>query len=204
VAIIWPSPLDVSSYAAAGRQIAVPGQRCPDCKQPLTGWGGYWRWVRPKDQPEERLWIRRGCCPQCRHTHAFLPSFLFRRRLDPAAVIGEALSQAVVGQGMRTIAQQLALPHTTVRAWWRRLCIRAPTLLGSLLRWATSLDPAPVLVVRDGAAAVLETLTQTWERARARLREHLPDQWAFWSLITGGLALATNTSVPFPARSGGR
>ena len=204
MAIIWPCPLDVSSYAAAGQQITVPAQACPGCKRPLTGWGGYWRWVRPKDLAEEHVWIRRGCCLGCRRTHALLPSFLFARRLDPAAVIGEALTRAAEGAGLRPIAQLLALPHTTVRDWWRRLRLRAPDLLAPLLARALSLDPVPVALARDGAAAVLEALAQTWERARTRLRERLPGRWAFWSLITGGLALAPHRSPPFPAgRAGG-
>lgn len=198
MAIIWPCPLGVSSYAAAGQHITVPAQACPACKQPLTGWGGYWRWVRTRSPPDRRLWIRRGCCPRCRRTHALLPSFLFARRLDPVAVIGSALGLAVEGRGMRPIAQQLALPHTTVRGWWRRLRIRAPTLLASLLALATSLDPAPVALTRDGAGAVLEALAAAWERARARLGARLPDRWACWSLISGGQALAPHRSPPFP------
>jgi len=204
MAIIWPCPLEVSSYAAAGQQITVPAQACPSCKQRLVGWGGYWRWVRAGSLPEQQVWIRRGWCRRCRRTHALLPSFLFVRRLDPAAIIGSALSLAVAGRGLRPIAQQLAVPHTTVRDWWRRLCIRAPTLLPPLLRQALSLDLAPVALVADGAAAVLEALETAWQRARARLGPRLPDRWAFWSLISGGLALAPHTSPPFPVGRAGR
>lgn len=203
MAIIWPCPLDLSSYAAAGREVAVPAQACPGCRQRLTGWGGYWRWVRPLRAREQRVWIPRGWCGRCRHTHALLPCFLLVRRLDPVVVIGEALTLATQGRGMRPIAQHVALPHTTVRAWWRRFCIRAPTVLASLLRLATRLDPAPVALRQDGAAAaVLEALGQTWQRARVRLQGSLPEVWGFLSLITGGQALATHTSMPFPA--GGR
>ena len=204
MAIIWPCPLDVSSYAAAGQQIAVPAQPCPACRRPLTGWGGYWRWVRARDLPEQRVWIRRGWCGQCRHTQGLLPSFLFERRLDPAAVIGAGLTLAVAGHGMRPIAQQLALPHSTVRDWWRRLRIRAPTLLAALLALATSLDPAPVSLARDGAAAVMEALESAWQRARAHLGSRLPDRWTFWSLISGGQALAPHRSPPFPRGWAGR
>ena len=127
-----------------------------------------------------------------------MPSFLFVRRLDADTVIGSALEQAAGGRGARPIAHDLAVPYTTVRDWWRRVCARGPTLLATLLAVATGLDPAPVVLDRDGAAAVLEALEQTWQRARRRLGVHVPDRWAFWSLVSGGLALATNISPPLP------
>lgn len=196
VAIIWPCPLSPSSYAAAGQQIPVPPQRCPRCQQRLVGWGGYWRWVRAEHCSEHRIWIRRGRCGRCRRTHALLPSFLFIHRLDAAPVIGTGLDRAAAGLGARRVAQELALPHTTVRDWWRRLWARAPGLLASLLALATSLDPAPVDLRADGAPAVLEALTAAWERARQRHGPRLPDRWGFWSLMSGGLALAPHTGPP--------
>lgn len=201
MAIIWPSPLAPSSYAAAGQQITVPAQACPSCRRPLTGWGGYWRWVRAGGSPEQeqRVWIRRGRCPQCRRSHALLPSFLFVRRLDAVERIGAGLEQAAGGSGGRTIAQQLGLPHTTVRDWWRRVRARAPTLLAPLLALATRLDPAPVALHADGVAAVLEALASTWQRARRHLGARVPEQWPFWSVVSGGRALAPHTSPPFPA-----
>ena len=202
MAIIWPCPLTPSSYAAAGRRIAVPAQVCPGCSRQLTGWGGYWRWVRTERRPEQRIWIQRGWCAQCRRTQALLPSFLFVRRLDEDAVIGSALSLAAGGTGARTIAQQLALPHTTVRDWWRRACARAPTLLASLLALATSLDSSPVALRGDGLTGVLETLESAWQRARQHLGARLPDRWGFWSLVSGGLALATHTSPPLSGSRG--
>lgn len=131
-----------------------------------------------------------------------MPSLLFVRRLDEDAVIGSALTLAAGGLGARSIAQQLALPHTTVRDWWRRACARAPTLLASLLALATSLDPAPVPLTMDGLMGVLEALEHTWQRARQHLNTRIPDRWGFWSLVSGGLPLATNTSPPFPGGQG--
>jgi len=199
MAIIWPCPLTPSTYAEAGREISVPPVVCPGCRRQLTGWGGYWRWVRAERVPEQRIWIRRGRCRHCRRTHALLPSFLFVCRLDVAQVIGTALDRVAAGIGARTIAQQLALPHTTVRDWWRRVRTKAPTLLASMLMLATSLDPAPVALSADGAPAVLEALWCAWRRTQQRLAGRTPDQWAFWSLVSGGLALAANTSPPLPA-----
>jgi hypothetical protein len=204
MAIIWPCPLSPSSYAEAGREVAVPAHACPGCGRPLTGWGGYWRWLRTDGGQEQRLWIRRGRCPGCQRSHALLPSFLLVRRLDAVQQIGAGVEQAVAGSGGRTIAQRLDLPHTTVRDWWRRFRARAPTLLGALLRLATSLDPAPVRLRTEGAAAVLEGLASTWERAQQRLGTRLPDRWSCFSLISGGEALAAHTSPPFPAAPSGR
>jgi hypothetical protein len=67
-----------------------------------------------------------------------------------------------------------------------------------LLALATSLDSVPVDVTLDGLAGVLQALEAAWERARRRGAEQFPDQWTFWSLVSGGLALGTNTSPLFP------
>ena len=98
--------------------------------------------------------------------------------------------------GARPIAQRLELPHTTVRDWWRRVKRKAPGLLAPLLALATGLDAAPVPLCTDGAVAVLEALEHAFQRAQRRLGARLPEQWAFWSLISGGLALAPHTSPP--------
>jgi hypothetical protein len=197
MAIIWPCPLTPANYTAAGQELAVPEQRCPGCGRRLACWGGYWRWVRDGRVPAQRIWIRRGWCATCRRTQAMLPSFLFAHRLDVAPAIGAALALAAAGRGARPIAAQSAVPHTTVRDWWRRVKRKAPGLLADLLALATSLDPAPVALSGDGAAAaVLEALTAAWERARARLGARIPERWAFWSVVSGGLALAPHTSPP--------
>ena len=198
MSIIWPCPLTPSRYAADGRAIEVPPQVCPECQNPLTGWGGYWRWVHSAEAKEQRVWIRRGWCRHCRRSQALLPSFVFVRRLYEGRVIGSARERAAEGCGARTIARQVTVPHTTVRDWWRRVRARAPALLTGLLALATQLDPAPVLLVMDGAAAVVEAIQCTWQRAHQRLERRTPDRWAFWSLISGGLALAPHTSPPLP------
>jgi hypothetical protein len=113
-------------------------------------------------------------------------------------VIGAGLDQLAAGVGARRVAHELALPHTTVRGWWRRLCARAAELLTELLALATSLDPAPVELFTDGATAVVAAVLCAWQRAQLRLGHRTPDRWAFWSLISGGLALAPHTSPPLP------
>ncbi|HEX9844671.1 MAG TPA: DUF6431 domain-containing protein, partial [bacterium] len=184
------------SYALAGCGALVPALACPDCQRRLTGWGGYWRWVRSEHRSEQQIWVRRGWCARCRRTQALLPSFLFARRLDADTVIGSALEQAAGGSGARPIAEHLELPHTTVRDWWRRVKTKAPALLTSLLAFATSLDPSPVPLGTTGAPAVLEALQHAWQRAQQRWGTRIPDRWPFWSLVSGGLALAPHTRPP--------
>ncbi len=203
VSIVWRCPLDVSAYLALGQQIEVGEHACPDpgCGRRLGGWSGYWRWVRGPGT--ERLWIRRGRCSRCLHSHALLPDFLLERRLDEVAVIGHALALGIAGGlGMRSVAELLGVPMTTAREWRRRFQLRAPALAAALVALAVHLDPAAVMLSTDGEAAALEALGATWQRARTRFGERVPAVWRFWSLISGGQALGTNRSPPFARRSG--
>jgi hypothetical protein len=65
------------------------------------------------------------------------------------------------------------------------------------------LDPAAVLLSgTDHEHAALEAVGAAWQRAHTRFGERVPELWRFWSLISGGHALATNRSPPFAQRSG--
>jgi transposase-like protein len=203
MAIIWPCALAPSSYAAAGQQVGVPAQRCPSCQQPLASWGGYWRWVRAPPLGEWRIWIRRGRCAGCRRTHALLPDVVLARRLDAVAVIGRGLALKVVQRlGLRQVAEQLGVPHTTVRSWWRRFRARAPTLLATCTALAVDLVGISVQVATDPEPAALEVLAVAWQRARARFGARVGGLWPFWSRISGGWALGTHTSAPWAGPSG--
>ena len=70
-------------------------------------WSGYARWLRRDG--EHRIWVRRGRCRACRHTHALLPDFVHARRLDAVEVIGAALECGIDGTGMRAVALRLGL-----------------------------------------------------------------------------------------------
>ena len=160
-----------------------------------VGGVGYWRWVRGRGT--ERLWIRRGRCSRCLHSHALLPDFLLERRLDQVEVIGHALALGIVnGLGIRSVADRLGVPMTTAREWRRRFQLRAPALAAVLVAVAVHLDPAAVVLTTDGDAAGLEVLGAAWLRARTRFGERVPAVWRFWSLISGGQALGTNRSPP--------
>jgi len=202
VSIVWQCPLDVSAYLALGQQIEVGEHACPDCGQRLGGWGGYWRWVRWPGT--ERLWIRRCRCAKCQRSHALLPDFLLERRLDEVGVIGHALALSIgSGLGMRAAADRVGVPMTTARDWRRRFQVNALRMVAALVAVAVHLDPAPVLLSAAGHDTVaLEALGAAWQRARRRLAERTPELWRCWSLISGGHALGTNRSPPYPRRSG--
>jgi len=59
------------------------------------------------------------------------------------------------------------------------------------------LDPAPLDLRRKAEATVFEALDQSHDRARRRFGEQrVGEVWRFWSRISGGKVLATNTSAP--------
>ena len=200
--MVWNCPLGVDAYAAAGRALAVPRPRCPSCHALLIFWPGYWRFVRHQGT-SVRIWIRRSKCRACNVTHALLPAFLLRRRLDPAAVIGGAVARIVAGAGVRSVAQALGVPHTTAREWRRRHRARAPASLaraeallvelGGELRRASS---------PDVERAALEALVDAWRWAARRAAGATPGLWQFVSAVSGGSWLSTTTSPPWAALSG--
>lgn len=197
MAIIWPYPSSPSSYVTAGQQVAVPPQRCPSCLRWLIGWGGYWRWLRAP-LLVERIWIRRGRCSVCRRSHALLPDLVLVRRLDAVEVIGASLARKLTSRlGLRPIAEQLDVPHTTVRSWWQRFQARSPTLLAQCTALAVALDGTPVEVNAIGEHAALASLGVAWQRALARFGVRIGDLWPFWSRMSGGQALGTHTTSPW-------
>jgi transposase-like protein len=202
LSIVWQCPLDESAYVALGQQIEVGEHVCPECGQWLGGWGGYWRWIRGPGT--ERLWIRRCRCSRCRRSHALLPDFLLERRLDVVDVIGQALVLSVGGGlGIRPVAERLGVPMTTARDWQRRFRGNALMMVTALVAVAVQLDPAPVLLrAPNDETAALEALGATWQRVRTRFGERVPELWRWWSVISGGKALGTNRSPPYPRRTG--
>jgi hypothetical protein len=125
------------------------------------------------------------------------------RRIDAVQVIGRALALGIAsGLGMRPVAERLGVPMTTARDWRRRFRVNALVLGTALVALAVHLDPTPVLVNgTDHERTALEALGAAWDRARRRF-ERTPELWRFWSLISGGRALGTNRSPPYPPRTG--
>ncbi len=187
MAIVWPCGLSVEKYAAAGREIWVPRSRCPDCRQEMVFWSGYWRYVREKD--ERRLFIRRACCQPCDRTHALLPSFLLHRRLDPVRVIGWVLALGIGGLGMGKVAARLGVPHSTARDWRRRHRARAPALVAGLAALRVELGDEVISLPGDPEQAALAALGALWAP-----RQAVVELWALASLVSGGAWLSTNTT----------
>ncbi len=202
MSIVWPWQQSVSNYVKAGKSAEAPLPACPGCGRQLGRWSGYWRWLRPPGT-EAQIWIGRARCTPCRVSHALLPDFLFHRRLDEVAIIGQVLAVAAVqNTAVRVLARRFDLPRATVRAWWGRFRTRSPMLLAELLDVAIRLNSAPVDLRLNGEGSVFEALDQAFSRARIRFGEFVGDAWRFWSRISGGRVLATNTSAPW--RSGQR
>jgi hypothetical protein len=196
--IVWPCRLDVSTYAARGREVDPPRVSCPRCGGPTGPWSGYVRHLR--DTELHRIFIPRVRCRRCRRTAALLPWFVTPYRWDSLDVIGEALERHAAGEGVRRIAAALARPETTVREWCRRFgrvaADLARVLLAAAVRagWAgLDLPTEP----RPRAAAAVTALSAAWTRRRGPV-----PPWRLAALVTGGAWLAPNTTSPLAWRAG--
>lgn len=202
VAIVWPTPLDVDTYAAAGRDVDVPRPDCPACGRPMIFWPGYERDVRVG--AVRRIWVRRAKCRACAVTHALVPAFCLLRRLDAVGVIGSGLVAGVNGTGMRTVAARLDVPHTTVRGWWRRFRSRAPMIAAAFGAVAVSFGAGAPVLSADPAQAAVEAIDAGWAAARRVLGDRLGVPWRFASAVSGGELLGTTTHPPWSGGGGGR
>lgn len=141
----------------------------------------------------------------CRRSHALIPDVVLLRRLDVVMVIGTALALKIFdGLGWRPIAEQLDVPHTTLRSWWQRFRAHSAMLLSTCTRLAVALDGTSVDVRCVSERTALEVLSLAWQRTKARfgLRIGGGNVWSFWSAISGGLALGTHTTSPWAAVPG--
>jgi Domain of unknown function (DUF6431) len=72
---------------------------CPGCGGRLGGHGhAVRRRVFRRCRVPVSVWPRRARCSSCGVTHVLLPAWLLSRRCDSAAVIGEMLARAALGQ----------------------------------------------------------------------------------------------------------
>src|SRR5262245_28674603 len=197
VSIVWAWAGSVAEYVAAGQRVATPMPECPGCRRRLGRWSGYWRWVRyAVDQ--RRIWIRRTRCRPCGSSHAVLPDFLFFRRLDEVATIGQVLAlRATADVELRALARRFDLPRAALRGWRDRSRGRSATLLSEVVEVAIGLDSPPLDLRKKSEAVVLEALEQALHSAHRRFgSQRVGELWQFCSRISAGKLLATNTSTP--------
>jgi hypothetical protein len=190
--IVWLCRLDVSTYAARGRDVAPPRPPCPRCGGPTGPWSGYLRHLRAAAL--HRIFVPRVRCRRCGATAALLPWFVTPYRWDTVDVIGRALELSIAGCGVRRIAAALDRPETTVREWCRRFGAVAGSLARVLLAAAVRSGWAGfALPVAPGARclAAVDALGAAWAR------RHGPGGgWRLANLVTGGAWLAPNTTSP--------
>jgi hypothetical protein len=195
VAIFWPCRLDVQSYAAAGREVAVPRLNCPACRRPLIFWWWYERFVRREGC--HRISVRRQKCQHCGVTYGAIPAFLLTRRLDPVAVIGTALARMIAGAGARPVAEAVGVPHTTARSWRRRHRARAPALVVGFSALVVVLGGEAVTLAVGVERGALEAAVAAWRQAARRPQAGIASLWEFVSAVTGGGWLGTTTTPPW-------
>lgn len=190
--ILWPCSLDVSTYAASGRDVAPPAVRCPTCGGPTAPWSGYRRYLR-SDAPSV-VFVPRVRCRSCGRTDALLPWFVLPYRYDSVDVIGAALELHVGGIGVRRIATILARPETTVRDWCRRFAAVATELGRVLLAAAVHAGWSGFDLPTEAgtrATAAVAALASAWTRAAGAV-----SPWRVAALVTGGALLAPNKGSP--------
>jgi len=197
VAIVWPCPLPVDAYVAAGRKVEVPRPVCPSCAGPLVFWSGYWRHVRASGRCR-KMFVPRLRCGPCRVTHALLPAFVLAWRLDVAEVVGAVIAQVAGGGcGVRPAAARLGVPDTTARGWVRRFRARAPELGVAFAALAVDLGGEPIRPAAEPGRFALAAITAAFDAAAALPGWLAAGLWRFASSVSGGRLIAANTGSPF-------
>jgi hypothetical protein len=163
----------------------------------LIGWGGYWRRLR-RELTVVRVRVPRRRCRSCGRTQSLLPPQALERRLDAVETIGEAVVRKLSGATIRATAEALGLSSTTVRDWLSRYHERAPALGRGLTAWAVGQGEEVGRLDLDGDRGAVAALGAAWRAWCRRAGRRPLGPWRLWGLITGGRALAANTSPLFP------
>jgi uncharacterized protein DUF6431 len=197
VAIVWPCPLPVDAYAAAGRQVAFPRAACPSCRAPMVFWSGYRRYVRVAGRCR-KIFVPRLRCARCRVSHALLPAFVLAWRLDVAETSGAVITE-VGGRacGVRPAAARAGVPYTTARGWVRRFVGRAWELGVGFSALAVELGGEPVRPPADPRGFALAAIGAAFGAAAALPGWLAVGLWRFASAVSGGRLIAANTSSPY-------
>jgi hypothetical protein len=195
--MVWPCPLPVDAYVAAGREVGFPRLACPSCAGPLVFWSGYWRHVREAGRCQ-KIFVPRLRCGRCRVSHALLPAFALAWRLDVAETVGAVIGRVTGGGcGVRPAAARLGVPYTTARGWVRRFRARAPELGTGFAALAVELG-GPAIRPAAGAGRFALAAIGAAFAAAAGLPGWLElGAWRFAAAVSGGRLLAADTGSPF-------
>lgn len=156
----------------------------------MVRWGSYRRDVRLDRL--FRLSIRRQRCRVCRRTHAVLPGFLARGRLDAIEVIGSVLEQAAEHRRIAELARAIDVPQTTASDWWQRFKSRAELLAVGFGRFCVAVGGlAPRLVGSDAEVAVGAIRAAFLAAARC-FGDQIGTPWRFANAVIGSELLSTN------------
>ncbi len=197
MAIVWPCPLSVDAYVAAGRRAEFPRPDCPSCGGPLVFWSGYRRHVRAGGRCR-KIFVPRLRCGRCRATHALLPAFVLAWRLDAAEAIGMVIAGVAGGAGgVRPAAARLGIPYTTARGWCRRFGARAPRLGVAFAALAAELGGEPVRPAADAGAFALAAIGAAFDAAACLPGWPALGAWRFASAVSGGKLIAASITSPW-------
>jgi len=184
--------IEVVDGPAARRALHARALSCPGCGGALRPWG-HARRRTVIGEAGATLTRRpdRGRCSGCRATHVLLPAGLLDHRAYHAGVIGAALLRSAKGTGRRRIAEQLALPVSTVADWLRRFAAVAEPLRVMLIRHivATDQELTPTVTHPDDSANALAALGALAVAIGRHCGGKAPDPWRLLAVITGGRAL---------------
>ena len=197
VAIVWPCPLPVDAYAAAGRQAWFPRPDCPSCAGRMVFWSGYRRHVRVAGRCR-KIFVPRLRCGRCRVTHALLPAFVLAWRLDLAEVIGAVLAEVAGGAcGVRPAAARAGVPYTTARGWARRFEARGPGLGVAFAALAVDLGGDAVRPAADAGRFALAAIAAAYDAAAGLPGWLAVGAWRFASSVSGGRLITANITSPW-------
>jgi len=196
VAMVWPCPLPVDAYVAAGREVEFPRPVCPLCAGPLVLWSGYWRHVRAAGRCR-KIFVPRVRCGPCGVSHALLPAFVLAWRLDVAETVGAVIAEVAGGGcGVRPAAARRAVPDTTARGWVRRFRCRALELGTGFAALAVELGGDAVRPVADAGRFALAAMGAAFGAAAGLPGWLALGVWRFACSVSGGRLIAANTISP--------
>jgi Domain of unknown function (DUF6431) len=197
VAIVWPCPLPVDAYVAAGREVEFPRPACPSCAGPLVFWSGYWRHVREAGRCR-KIFVPRLRCGCCGVTHALLPAFVLAWRLDVAETVGAVIGQVAGGAcGVRPAAWRAGVPYTTARGWVRRFRARARELGAGFAALAVELGGQAIRPAADAGRFALAAIGGAFGAAAGLPGWLAVGLWRFASSVSGGRLIAANAGSPY-------